>query len=98
MRIRVNLASEPFRRDRPILVASAACAAVLVALLGLLVLLIVTERSRQTDTRTAVAKLNSELRAISTEQTKLDATLHLPMNAEVLERSLLLNSLIQRKS
>src|SRR5207237_10320406 len=88
MRIQVNLASEPFRRDRPMLVASAACAAVLVALLGLLVLLIVSERSRQTDTRTAVAKLNSELRAISTEQAKLDAKPPLPMSAEVLERSL----------
>jgi len=98
MRIQVNLASEPFRRDRPILAASASCAAVLVALLGVLVFLILSERSRQTETRTAVAKLNSELRAISTEQAKLDATLHLPVNAEVLERSLLLNSLIQRKS
>jgi GAF domain-containing protein len=98
MRIQVNLASEPFRRDRPMLVASVACAAVLLALLGLLVFLILNERSRQTETRTAVAKLNSELRAVSIEQAKLDSTLHLPMNAEVLERSLLLNSLIQRKS
>jgi hypothetical protein len=98
MRIQVNLASEPFRRDRPMLVASVACAAVLLALLGLLVFLILNERSRQTETRTAVAKLNSELRTISIEQTKLDSTLHLPMNAEVLERSLSLNSLIQRKS
>jgi type IV pilus assembly protein PilN len=98
MRIQVNLASEPFRRDRPMLAATAACSLVLIALLGVLFLLIVSERSRQTETRTAVAKLNSDLRAITAEQTKLDATLHLPMNAEVLERSLLLNSLIQRKS
>ena len=98
MRIHVNLASEPFRRDRPMLVATAACSLVLIALLGVLFLLIVSERSRQTETRTAVANLNSDLRAITAEQTKLDATLHLPMNAEVLERSLLLNSLIQRKS
>ena len=98
MRIHINLATEPFRRDRPILVASTACGVVLVALLGVLVFLIVSERGRQTDTRAAVAKLNSELRAISAEQTKLDATLRQPMNAEVLERSLLLNSLIQRKS
>jgi hypothetical protein len=98
MRVQVNLASEPFRRDRPMIVASAACAAVLVALLGVLVFLIVNERGRQTDTRTAVAKLNSELRAITEEQTRLDSTLRQPMNAEVLERSLLLNSLILRKS
>ena len=98
MRIQVNLASEPFRRDRPVLVAATACGIVLVALLGILVFLIVSERGRQTETRAAVAKLNSELRTISAEQAKLDATLHQPMNAEVLERSMLLNSLIQRKS
>jgi hypothetical protein len=98
MRVHINLATEPFRRDRPMLVASAACGLVLVALLGVLVFLIVSERGRQTETRAAVAKLNSELRAITAEQAKLDSTLHLPMNAEVLERSLLLNSLIQRKS
>jgi type IV pilus assembly protein PilN len=98
MRIQINLASEPFRRDRPMLVASTACGVILLALLGVLVFLIVSERDRQTETRAAVAKLNSELRTISAEQAKLDATLHQPMNAEVLERSLLLNSLIQRKS
>jgi GAF domain-containing protein len=96
--IQVNLASEPFRRDRPMLAASVACGVVLTALLGVLAFLIVSERGRQTETRSAVAKLNSELRAISSEQAKLDTTLHQRMNAEVLERSLLLNSLIQRKS
>jgi type IV pilus assembly protein PilN len=98
MRIHINLASEPFRRDRPMLVASSICAVVLMALLGVLVFLIVSERGRQTDTRAAVAKLNSELRAISEEQAKLDGTLRQPMNAEVLERSLLLNTLVQRKA
>jgi|SRR5579859_2004825 len=98
MRVPINLASEPFRRDRPMLVASSVCAVALVALLGVLAFLILSERGRQTETRTAVAKLNSELRAISEEQAKLDTTLRQPMNAEVLERSLLLNALIQRKS
>jgi type IV pilus assembly protein PilN len=98
MRVHINLATEPFRRDRPMLVASTACGVVLLALLGVLVFLIVSERGRQTETRASVAKLNSELRAITAEQAKLDSTLRLPMNAEVLERSLLLNSLIQRKS
>ena len=98
MKVQINLASEPFRRDRAMLVASSACAVILIALLGVLFLLIVAERSRQTETRTAVARLNSDLSAISAEQTRLDNTLRQPMNAEVLERSLLLNSLIQRKS
>jgi hypothetical protein len=98
MQIQINLASDPFRRDRPILVAASACGLVLVALLGVLIFLVMTERGRQTDTRAAVAKLDSELRAINAEQVRLDATLRQPMNAEMLERSLLLNALIQRKS
>lgn len=98
MRIPVNLASEPFRRDRPMLVASTAFGIVLVALLGVLVFLILSERSRQTDTRAAVAKLSAEARTLSEQQAQLEGTLRLPMNAEVLERSLLLNTLIQHKS
>src|ERR1700674_650169 len=98
MRVQVNLATEPFRRDRPVLVAASAVAVVLVALLGVLVFLIASERNRQTDTRAAVAKLNADLRSITEEQSRLEGTLRQPMNAEVLERSLLLNSLIQRKS
>src|SRR6185295_4146869 len=84
MRIPINLASEPFRRDRPVLIASAACGVVLVALLGVLVFLILSERSRQTDTRAAVAKLNAEVLTLSNQQAQMEATLRLPMNAEVL--------------
>jgi len=81
MRIPINLASEPFRRDRPVLMASAACGVVLVALLGVLVFLILSERSRQTDTRASVAKLNAEVLTLSSQQAQLEATLRLPMNA-----------------
>jgi len=98
MRVPINLASEPFRRDRPVLIASAACGVVLVALLGVLIFLILSERSRQTDTRAAVAKLNAEVQTLSSQQAQMEATLRLPMNAEVLERSLLLNTLIQHKA
>lgn len=98
MRVQINLATEPFRRDRPMLVAASICGVILVALLGVLVFLFVSERGRQTQNRAAVARLNAELRTITAEQAKLDSTLHQPMNAEVLERSILLNALIQRKS
>ena len=43
-------------------------------------------------------QLNQELTAISTEQARLDATLRQPANASILERSLLLNTLVERKS
>jgi type IV pilus assembly protein PilN len=98
MRIPINLASEPFRKDRPMLVASGLCAAVLTALLGVLVYLIVADRSRLGDTRAQVARLNQELATVSAEQARLDLTLRQPANASVLERSLLLNTLVERKS
>lgn len=80
------------------LVASALCAAVLTGLLGVLVYLIIADRSRLGDTRAQVVRLNQELAAMSAEQSKLDLTLRQPANASVLERSLLLNTLVERKS
>jgi hypothetical protein len=98
MRVPINLASEPFRKDRPILVASVACSALLAALLAVLVYLIVADRARMGDTRAQVNRLNNELRAVSTEQAGLEATLRQPNNAFVIEQNLLLNTLVERKS
>jgi type IV pilus assembly protein PilN len=98
MRIPINLSTEPFRRDRPMLVASSAGAVVLALLLGVFVFLILADRARVKDTRAAVASLDSELQKISAEQAQLNATLRQPANAEVLQRSLLLNALLERKS
>ncbi len=98
MRIPVNLSTEPFRRDRPMLLASGALAVVLVGLLAALVFLVVSERGRARESRIAVNRLNVELRSVDTDQSKVNAFLRQPANAEVLERSLLLNELIERKS
>ncbi|MGH9558524.1 MAG: hypothetical protein ACRD30_04730 [Bryobacteraceae bacterium] len=98
MRIPINLSSEPFRRDRPILLASGVCAALLVALLCVQIFLVISERGQARETRIAVDHLNTQLRSMISEQAKLDAFLRQPANAQVLERSLLLNTLIERKS
>lgn len=98
MKISINLASEPFRRDRAMVVASSAAAAMLLALLGVLIFLIVGERRDAADARQAVARATAQKRALAAEQAKVDAFLHEPPNAEVLERSVLLNELIDRKS
>ena len=55
-------------------------------------------RAALKETRVAVENLNSDLRKITAEQAQVDATLRQPANAEVLQRSLLLNALIERKS
>ncbi len=98
MRYPLNLASEPFRRDRPILVASVAGCAVLSILLLFLIGTIVTGRGRASETRHSITTLNTQLGTVQKRQTGFDAALRRPENAEVLERSLMLNALIERKS
>jgi type IV pilus assembly protein PilN len=97
MNVQVNLASQPFRRDRPMLIGSAIAGALLFGLLCLLVTLNVMDRRRLASTRDEIARLDGRLRTIAVEQAKLDAVLRKPENAQVLDRSLFLNSLIYRK-
>lgn len=98
MRIPINLSSEPFRKDRPLFIASTACAIFLVALLGVMISLIMNERERAKDARVAVEKLTAQAQLAASEQAKLDEFLRQPANAQVLAQSQLLNALIERKS
>jgi len=97
VRVPINLASEPFRRDRPLLVASAAAGLLLLGLLGLLISLSAMERGQTTETNRTIDRLQSQLRSLAGEQTRLEALLRQPQNAEVLERNLFLNNLLYRK-
>ncbi len=94
----INLASEPFQRDRPMLVGLGALAAVGALLLAYQATAIVSERGQAADTRRTIDRLNAQMQTVTSEQAKLNATLRLPENAEVLERSLFLNTLIERKA
>jgi Tfp pilus assembly protein PilN len=98
IRIPINLASEPFRRDRPILVASIAVAALLALLLATQLFSIYSDRREAARTMRVIHGLQTQARSIDAEQAKYGATLRQPENAEVLERSLFLNTLIERKS
>ena len=80
------------------LIAFGACAVLLAGLLGVLIFLIGGGNARVRDIRASVDHLNAQLKGMAAEQAKLDATLRQPANAEVLERSLLLNTLLERKS
>jgi len=97
MRIPINLSSEPFRRDRPMMVASVAAGVVLTLLLMVLVSLAVSERNRAKEAREQMARAQAQLTKINTEQARLETLMRLPQNAETLERSLFINMLISRK-
>jgi type IV pilus assembly protein PilN len=97
MKIPINLASQPFRRDRAVLAAFVAATLILLGTLGTLITLIVADRALLADVRTDVNSLNRQIRAATVEQERLDAVLRRPENAEVLERSVFLNALLIRK-
>ena len=98
VRIPINLASEPFRRDRPILVGSIALSVVLLITLMAQTAAILSARSQSAATQQTLDRLNLQISQVKAQQAKLDATLSRPENSEVLERSVFLNSLIERKS
>jgi Tfp pilus assembly protein PilN len=97
VRIGINLATQPFRRHRAVLVGSAAVGVLLIALFVMLVSLAVLDHKSSAVTRRQIATLDKQLRGIATDQSRLDSILRRPENAEVLERSVFLNSLLYRK-
>ena len=98
MRIPINLASEPFRRDRPIVVTLAGVAIFGCLLLGVQVATILSHRAQAAATLRTIDLLNTQLRTIDREQAQFNTRLRQPQNAEVLDRSLFLNTLIDRKA
>ena len=97
MRAPINLASEPFRKDRALTAASYVLAGVLTILFGFLLNIILNQRSQMAGERAEIARLEAQLGKITADRTSTDATLRKPENAVVFERNVLLNTLIQRK-
>jgi Tfp pilus assembly protein PilN len=97
MKVPINLASQPFRRDRTLIVASLAVAALLVVSLGALIALAMSDRNQMADVRRDIARLNRQIREATRAKSESDAVLRLPANAEVLERSIFINTLLYRK-
>jgi len=97
MRLPLNLAREPMRRDRPMLVASAAIGILMCISLVALIGLATTDRRSMDESRRVIARVQSQMAKINTEQAQLDAQMRLPQNSTVLARSLMFNTLIRRK-
>ena len=98
MRPPINLASEPFRRDRHIMAALSVACGVLICSLILLSGLAISARSRAAEMRAEVERLSKQANDLSMQLAKVDGRLRQPANAEVLERSVLLNALLERKA
>lgn len=97
MNIPLNLASEPFQQNRPILLASAALALVLMVTLGLQVNSIRSERAAARESREALEQVERQSAALTREAAALEARLRKPENAAVFERSQFINLLLKRK-
>lgn len=97
MKIGINLASEPFRRDRPMIVGSYVVGAMLFGLLIVMLTLAYREREQTRETRDLIARSQVQLQSIAGEQARIEATMRKPENAEVLERSVFVNALLERK-
>ncbi|HTP26859.1 MAG TPA: hypothetical protein VMH81_02330 [Bryobacteraceae bacterium] len=97
MKIPINLASQPFRRDRAMLVASIAVSLLLCGSLAVLISLARADKSQLADLNHQVDHLTTQIRRVTAQQSQLDTVLRKPQNAEVLERSVFLNALLLRK-
>ena len=95
--INVNLASEPFRRDRPLILAGVIAGLVLGALLAFQLSMVYFNRQSTLDARAEVASLEERAGMMAQEQARLEAALREPANARALEESLFFNALLRRK-
>ena len=95
--ITINLASEPFGRNRPRIVAYAGSAVALTGVFVFLTVLAVRERGQAAHLRPDLARVTAQLRAMALEQSRLEGSLRQPANADVLEHSVFFNNLLERK-
>lgn len=98
MKRQLNLASEPFRRNRAILIGSAFVGLLMLTTLGMLLFLVQTGRENVRETQDALTRVDSQVAAVNREQGALDRTIRQPGNDILLDRSILINALISRKA
>ena len=95
MKIPINLASQPFRRA--MLMASAAVGILLVVSLAALITLANADSAQLADVRKEVTQLHTQIAAAGKQQADFEAVIRKPENAQVLETSVFLNTLLSRK-
>lgn len=93
----INIASQPFRRERAQNAGLAGVCAALVCSLLLLVVLILHSRAQAADIRATINSENVMLKRMQTEQARYSTILARPQNADVFAWSVFLNELIARR-
>ncbi len=94
----INLASQPFRRERAENAAYALICGVLTCSLIVLISLIAHARTRAADLRRVIDAENRELAQLQRKGQQFSAVLSRPDNADVFARSVFLNELIARRA
>ncbi len=94
----INIASQPFRRERALNAALAATGAALVCTFILLAILILHSRAQAADLRRVIDTQRADLGRLQQEQARYSSVLQKPGNADVFAQSVLLNEMIARRS
>lgn len=93
----INLASQPFRRDRPFLVAALAGSVLLAGLLAMQIGLGWVHSAERRELLGAVETMEAQLARLRAERAALEQNMRKPENAEALDYAVFLNGLLLRK-
>ncbi|MFN7922468.1 MAG: hypothetical protein U0Q16_20355 [Bryobacteraceae bacterium] len=93
----VNLASEPFQRDRPVKIAYLVGAVVLGGILATQVAVGGVERGQRAELQASIDKVQKQLSALAAQRQQVEQEIQDPKNAEAAEYALFLNNLLLRK-
>ncbi len=95
--LELNLATQPFRRERAQMTGGLLACVLLLASLLLLGVLILHSRAQVADLRLRIADDSQKLQALQLQQSRFGAILSKPENTEVFSNSVFLNQLIARR-
>jgi hypothetical protein len=94
----INLASQPFRRERAQNAVLAGVCAALVCSLLVLASLVIVERKQAAGLRQTISAERAELQKLQLQGAQFSTVLGRPENADVFARSVFLNELIARRA
>ncbi len=97
MRVPINLASQPFRHNRALLIGSGILAAVMIVTLAMLINIARVDKKNKLDSMKQLAIARDQLAMVQKDQAGIERELNKPQNKEVLEYSVLLNQILLRK-